>query len=154
MTVRRIDVESTEDPTTFTLAVDCSSGTYVRVLAADLGRALGGGAHLRNLRRTAIGSFTLAEARPPDAVGVGSTLLTPAEALRDYPAVTLDDRSAAELARSGRLMADAVPAGLDDGQPFRVLGASDDGTVLLAVAERRDGRSRPLVVLPPPATPG
>ena len=36
----------------------CSAGTYIRTLADDLGRLLGGGAHLRNLRRTAVGSFT------------------------------------------------------------------------------------------------
>lgn len=44
------------------IEVSCSSGTFVRTLAADIGRALGGGAHLRNLRRTAIGTFTLEEA--------------------------------------------------------------------------------------------
>ena len=43
----------------YRVEVDCSTGTYVRVLAADLGTALGGGAHLRNLRRTRIGSFGL-----------------------------------------------------------------------------------------------
>ena len=48
------------EPGVFRIEVDCSSGTYVRVLAADLGAALGGGAHLRNLRRTGIGSFTVA----------------------------------------------------------------------------------------------
>ena len=47
--------------------VDCSSGTYVRVLAADLGRSLGGGAHLRNLRRVAVGGFTLAQAHPVES---------------------------------------------------------------------------------------
>ena len=45
-------------PGVFRIEVECSSGTYVRVLAADLGAALGGGAHLRNLRRTRIGSFS------------------------------------------------------------------------------------------------
>lgn len=44
--------------------VSCSSGTYVRTLAADLGRLLGGGAHLRDLRRIAIGAFDIAEAIP------------------------------------------------------------------------------------------
>ena len=53
----------------FRMTVECSSGTYVRSLAADLGAALGGGAHLRNLRRTAVGPFTLAEAVPLEALG-------------------------------------------------------------------------------------
>lgn len=85
--VSRFDVHATDDPLVYRIEVDCSSGTYVRTLAADLGVALGGGAHLRNLRRTAIGSFAEAEARPLDALEV----LPPAEALRDYPAVTLED---------------------------------------------------------------
>ena len=59
------------------IEVECSSGTYVRVLAADLGTALGGGAHLRNLRRTRIGSFTtddatlIDELTPADGVDPG-----------------------------------------------------------------------------------
>ena len=53
-------------PGVFRIEVECSSGTYVRVLAADLGAALGGGAHLRNLRRTRIGSFTTEDARLVD----------------------------------------------------------------------------------------
>jgi tRNA pseudouridine55 synthase len=143
ITIGRIDVESTDDPVVFTLAVDCSSGTYIRTLAADLGQALGGGAHLRNLRRTAIGTFTLREARPPEAV---SGLLSPAEALRDYPSVTLDDEGAAVLARSGRLVVPDAAAQAQAQGPFRVLDGSGR---LLAVAEERDGRLRPAVVLPP-----
>ena len=50
----------------FAIDVACSPGTYIRTLAADLGHLLGGGAHLRNLRRTAVGEFTLDEAGPPD----------------------------------------------------------------------------------------
>jgi len=46
--------------------VTCSSGTFIRTLAADLGHALGGGAHLRNLRRTSVGAFTIAEAASID----------------------------------------------------------------------------------------
>ena len=46
--------------------VACSAGTYIRTLAADLGHLLGGGAHLRNLRRTAVGAFTIDEAAGPD----------------------------------------------------------------------------------------
>ncbi len=46
--------------------VTCSAGTYVRTLAADLGHLLGGGAHLRRLRRTEVSPFTIAEAAPPD----------------------------------------------------------------------------------------
>ena len=68
VTVHRFTVAPTDDPLVVRAEVECSSGTYVRTLAADLGHALGGGAHLRDLRRTAIGSFTLAEARPLAAI--------------------------------------------------------------------------------------
>ena len=62
--ITRFDVEATPSPLVYRIDVECSSGTYVRSLAADLGALLGGGAHLRALRRTAVGSFTLAEAHP------------------------------------------------------------------------------------------
>src|ERR1700704_6679463 len=86
VTVHRFDIEATDDPLVYRVVVECSSGTYVRSLAADLGIALGGGGHLRNLRRTAIGSFTVDEARPINAVN-DDTVLPPAVALRDYPSV-------------------------------------------------------------------
>ena len=53
-------------PGVLAIDVECSSGTYIRSLAADLGRLLGGGAHLRDLRRIAVGAFTIDEAGPPD----------------------------------------------------------------------------------------
>ena len=68
VTIPRLAVEPTEDPLVYRIEVDCSSGTYIRTLAADIGTELGGGAHLRNLRRTAIGPHTLAQARPIEAV--------------------------------------------------------------------------------------
>ena len=60
--VFRFEVTATEEPDCFRVAVECSSGTYVRVLAADLGTRLGGGAHLRLLRRVSIGSFLAKDA--------------------------------------------------------------------------------------------
>ena len=63
-----------------TIRVDCSSGTYVRSLAADLGTALGGCAHLGELRRLRVGSFGLDEAHPLDAIAADppGCVLTPA----------------------------------------------------------------------------
>ena len=55
------------DGTGFAFAVTCSGGTYVRVLVSDVGRALGCGAYLTALRRTAIGPFAVGEAEPPEA---------------------------------------------------------------------------------------
>ncbi|MDQ3756839.1 MAG: tRNA pseudouridine(55) synthase TruB [Actinomycetota bacterium] len=132
VTVTRFDVEPTADPLVYRIAVDCSSGTYVRTLAADLGEHLGGGAHLRNLRRTAIGSFTDAEATPLDAVDP-SCVLSAGEALRDYPAVTLSADQAADVTH-GRCIA------LDRTDTVRLLGPEG---ALVAVAEN----ARPVVVL-------
>ena len=67
-----------------TVFVECGSGTYVRSLAADLGAALGGCAHLAELRRLRVGSFTLDEARPLDViVEAPDGVVFPAGALAD-----------------------------------------------------------------------
>ena len=86
VTVYRFDVESTPDPLVYRIEVECSAGTYVRSLAADLGHALGGGAHLRALRRTRIGSFGEDEAHPVDAL----VLRPAAVALRDLSSTSVD----------------------------------------------------------------
>ena len=81
VTVSRFATEpDPERPGVYRAEVVCSSGTYIRVLAHDLGRALGGGAHVANLRRTRIGSFGEADMRPLDAVGP-DRVLTPAQAM-------------------------------------------------------------------------
>ena len=63
VTVFDLVVTPTQDPAVLLMDATVSSGTYIRVLAADLGAALGGGAHLRNLRRYRSGSFSEREAR-------------------------------------------------------------------------------------------
>jgi tRNA pseudouridine55 synthase len=126
--VHRLDVAPVE-PGVFRIEVDCSSGTYIRTLAADIGAALGGGAHLRNLRRTAIGSFTLAGAQPiEDELAV----LLPAEAMRDYPSVTVD-ADAALMIRQGK----RPPL------PEHTVAVLDQDGALVAMAER----GRPTVVI-------
>jgi tRNA pseudouridine55 synthase len=129
VTVERFDVEPTDDPAVFHVAVDCSTGTYVRVLAADLGAALGGGAHLRNLRRTAVGSFGLAEAHPLDEL-VPAHVLDPAQALRDLAQVVVG----ADMARmvSHGLAIDKAAAGAAGFGPWAVI---DRRGRLLAVYE-------------------
>jgi len=129
-------------PGVYRAEVECSSGTYVRVLAHDLGMALGGGAHLANLRRTRIGSFGDAEMRPLDRIGPDA-VLTPAEAMRDLDAVTVDPAAAASI-RTG-LPLDKVPLGAVGDGPWALL---DEGGNLLAVYEATDtDRIRPAVVL-------
>ena len=147
VTVHRLHLEeahpaTTEEAMVLRIEVDCSSGTYIRTLADDLGHALGGGAHLRALRRTAIGSFGLAEARPLDQLEI----LAPAVALRDYPALTVDDELAARIANGAVLSRDELGVGPDTGDgPWGVRSAAGD---LLAVYESRDReRVKPAVVL-------
>jgi tRNA pseudouridine55 synthase len=129
------------DPLVYRAEVECSSGTYVRTLAADLGTALGGGAHLRDLRRTRIGSFGEDEAHPVEE----AVLLPAREGLRDYPQVTVDDDLAA-LIGNGRVLRPDQLAVVGDG-PWAV---SDGSGRLLAVYERvAEDRLKPAVVLPP-----
>jgi tRNA pseudouridine55 synthase len=141
--VHRLDVDDGPEAGVVRISVDCSSGTYVRTLAADLGAALGGGAHLRRLRRTAIGPFTLDDARPLDEVGP-DTLLPPAAAVRHLAAVTVDEETAAAVAH-GAVLARGVGPFEGDG-PWAVL---DGAGALVAVYEARGSdRAKPSVVLP------
>ena len=120
--------------------VECSSGTYVRTLAADLGTALGGGAHLGSLCRSAVGSFGLADACALDE----PVLLPEAAAVSHLEALTLDAAGARRAAHGQTLDPDEAGAAGDG--PWAILGP-DGG--LLAVYEQRHSRARPLVVLPP-----
>jgi tRNA pseudouridine55 synthase len=142
--VWRYDVAATQDPGVFRAYVECSSGTYVRVLAADLGALLGGGAHLRDLRRTAIGSFGLREARSLDQIAADppGAVLSPAESLRDYPKVAVDAEMAARVG-NGRPLSSSLLAG--DG-PCAVLDGA--GSLLAVYAPAEAGLARPLVVVP------
>jgi len=131
-----------------TLEVTCSGGTYVRSLAADLGRALGTLAHLATLRRTAVGRFTerdahtLAEleelAGGPRSEKLAAAVLDPAAAMATTPTRDLDGEEAAALA-NGRALEPT-------GRPGPVAAVGPDGR-LVAVVEDRDGRARPRVVL-------
>jgi tRNA pseudouridine55 synthase len=146
VTVSRFDVEPTDEPGVFAIEVDCSSGTYVRSLAADLGSALGGGAHLRRLRRRAIGSFTLAEARRLDDLSpdsAGASVLSPGEAMRDYSRLRVDDAVARAVGHGVRV--ERADVGAVGEGPWAVV---DDRQRLLAVYEQGDDTClKPAVVL-------
>lgn len=122
--------------------VSCSSGTYIRAIARDLGTALGVGGHLTALRRTAVGGLTLADAatleqleeRAPDVIGLPLD-----EAARQaFPQRTATEEEAKILSHGGPL----EPVGIDG--PYAVFSPS--GQVLAIVAER-DGRARAEIVL-------
>jgi tRNA pseudouridine55 synthase len=136
---RRIRVDAFEvqsfDGRDVEFGVTCSGGTYVRVLAADVGTALGCGAHLTRLRRTAIGPYLVDDAQEPG----GPTPPRPVEAaVAHLPRVDIsaDEASAAS---NGSILG---PAGLAG--PYAVFGPGD----LLIGIYRDDGaKARPEVVL-------
>jgi tRNA pseudouridine55 synthase len=133
-----------------TVLVECGSGTYVRTLAADLGGALGGCAHLKALRRLRVGSFTLDEARALDAIEAdpAAAVVPLAEAMRDLERVALDAEAARAVAH-GVAFAPGALAVSGDG-PFALL---DDSGALLAVYEQRGAGLRPAVVVAPAGEP-
>ncbi|MGA9279032.1 MAG: tRNA pseudouridine(55) synthase TruB [Ilumatobacter sp.] len=136
VTIHSFTLMPTDEPNVLLAAVECSSGTYIRTLAADLGTMLGGGAHLRNLRRTAVGRFTLGEAAGPD----DCELLPVAEAVRTLDRVEVS-APIADFVANGRVL----PA-WDGDSPWAVFGP--DGA-LLAVYERHGtGEAKPMVVVP------
>jgi tRNA pseudouridine55 synthase len=105
--------------------IECSSGTYVRSLIADLGDA-----YCLSLRRTRIGPFDVGDAHPERVIGLNA-------ALSFLPEVRLDGEQARRAGHGGAV-AVAAPGGF-----VRLT----DGDGLIAVAEARDGVARPMVGL-------
>jgi tRNA pseudouridine55 synthase len=143
----RIDTIAVEDFTPgprpeATVLVDCGSGTYIRSLAADLGVALGGCAHVVSLRRLRSGSFTVDEAHSMDDIGDDpeGAMLQVRDALRDLEAVEVDDDSARGVGFGRRVPALPVTG---PGPYVLVDGAGN----ALAVATLDDAAFTPLVVL-------
>lgn len=122
------------DHTDLDVRVVCSSGTYVRALARDLGAALGVGGHLTRLRRRAVGPFTLAGARSLDQLAERFEVLgLTAAATAAFPALTLD-REQARLVRHGVALA-GVALPVTEG-PVALL--DPDGAFLALYTQRGD----------------
>jgi tRNA pseudouridine55 synthase len=123
------------------VVVDCSTGTYVRALARDLGEALGVGGHLTRLRRTRVGAFGLDRARTLEQLEEAWEVLSVEDVVSSlYPRRDVDEDVAPAVRNGGRLEL------LDERGPVAVF--SPDGRAL-AVMEPRDGALRPLVILHP-----
>ena len=134
--VDRFDVDETGEPGVLGIDVTCSTGTYIRSLAADLGRLLGGGAHLRRLRRTAVEPFTIDDARPVDEC----EMLPVAAALRGLASTCVGAEAAAAVANGGFL---PTPGGSG---PWAVF--DEDGELLAVYEAHPSGAAKPSVVLP------
>lgn len=148
-------------PPELELRARVGTGTYVRALARDLGRALGCGAHLHSLARTRIGPFRLDDALDPGVLesrfqeggraGMGSAWRRPAEALPWMPTRRLGPEEARVVGHGAAIPAGTVEAprweepGAGTGEPWVALVREGR---LLAVAEREDGRLQPRKVFP------
>jgi tRNA pseudouridine55 synthase len=120
--------------------VRCSSGTYIRALARDLGAALGTGGHLTRLRRTRVGGYGLEAARTLEQLADRFEVLPLAQAAAAaFPSRNLSADEARRLANGGRLAATAqATAG-------PTAAYAPDGTLIALVTEE-SGQARPLVV--------
>jgi tRNA pseudouridine55 synthase len=119
------------------ISVRCSSGTYIRAIARDLGRELGVGGHLVALRRTAVGPFTLARAHTLDTLAEHWSTIPLSAAARDcFPAYDLTAEQAVDV-RVGRAL----------DEPLAALTAlfAPDGE-FLALYEPRGDLARPVAV--------
>jgi tRNA pseudouridine55 synthase len=136
------DVRRNGDLLDVDVAVTCSSGTYIRALARDLGRALGVGGHLTCLRRVRSGAYRIDAARTLDELADGFEVTPLADAAAAaFPRLDVTEEQARTVAHGGRLPA----AGLGSG-PAAVFGP-DGG--LLALVREENGQARPLAVFVP-----
>jgi tRNA pseudouridine55 synthase len=125
------------DPPDIGFAVTCSGGTYVRVLLADAGDALGCGAHLTSLRRTAIGPYRVEDALAPDRV---ERPLPLERAVAHLPRCHVEREEAIAVSH-GRILA---PGDLEG--PY---GVYDPDGRLLGIYADDGSKAKPLVILAP-----
>ncbi len=139
VTVYSLEIAATEVPTDFEMTVQCSSGTYVRTLASDIGAALGGGAHVRLLRRTAIGTFTEAVAQPLEEV----TLIPLAAGLAHIPAVQPEQAVLTDVSY-GKVL-DRERLGVAGEGPWLVI--DNDGALVALYQSHKGSTVKPAVVV-------
>jgi tRNA pseudouridine55 synthase len=133
-------------------SICCSSGTYVRAIARDLGRRLGTGAHLTLLHRTAVGLFSSEDALPLAAMGDpdawSAAAIEPAAALAHLATFEVDETAALRLRQGQRIRVLEAPVGLRGADPAdcggreSLLAVTCNGD-LVSVAQLDDGVLRP-----------
>jgi tRNA pseudouridine55 synthase len=127
-----------DDFVDISVAVDCSSGTYIRALARDLGAALEVGGHITALRRTKVGNFDVSQASNLEQLE-NLKLIPLIDAARDlFPVIELEDSDVTDLVHGKRLLGRALAAGL-------VAGRSSEGE-LVAVLESANKDLKSVVV--------
>ncbi|HJY65780.1 MAG TPA: tRNA pseudouridine(55) synthase TruB [Streptosporangiaceae bacterium] len=136
------DVRPAGDLLDVDATVRCSSGTYIRALARDLGDKLGTGGHLTALRRTRVGEYGLDAAKTLDQLAERFEVMPLAEAAAAaFPRRDLSADEARRLAHGGRLP--VGPPGI--GTPGPTAAFAPDGSLVALLAEQ-DGQARPLAV--------
>ncbi|WP_062441822.1 tRNA pseudouridine(55) synthase TruB [Herbidospora daliensis] len=122
-----------------TAVITCSSGTYIRSLARDLGDGLGVGGHLTALRRTRVGPYAVENALTIEALQKECVILPIADAVSQaFPRRDVTEEEAKLVSHGGRLKA----AGLGEGP----IGVFAPGGELLALVEEKGGAAKPLAV--------
>ncbi|AMB58104.1 tRNA pseudouridine(55) synthase TruB [Microterricola viridarii] len=122
--------------------VECSSGTYIRALARDLGAELGVGGHLTALRRTRIGPFLVTDAGELDSLDVASSLIPPADAASAlFPRLELDAQQAIDLGHGKRIELSAAQREAADPQALRSAIAPGGRLVGLLEVRGKSGKS-------------
>jgi tRNA pseudouridine55 synthase len=123
--------------------VECSSGTYIRALARDLGFKLGVGGHLTSLRRTRIGDFHVMDAVDIEDMAGSPELMTPSDVARKiFPTVDLNETQALELSQGKRVLLEGYP---DSAEPVAAIGPQDR---LIGLVTVKKNLSRVLVNFP------
>ncbi|MFE2480220.1 tRNA pseudouridine(55) synthase TruB [Streptomyces sp. NRRL F-2747] len=139
--MREAEAEDGTKVVDLVVSVVCSSGTYIRALARDLGADLGVGGHLTALRRTRVGPYKIDRARTLDQLQEELTVMPIGEAAAAaFPRWDLDARRASLLANGVRIdMPDAYPAG-------RTVAVYGPDGVLLGLVESKGGKAKSLAV--------
>jgi tRNA pseudouridine55 synthase len=141
---RRGSTDAGETILDLDVRVRCSSGTYIRAIARDLGAALLAGGHLTALRRTMIGPFSVADATELETLDVAASLLTPAVvASALFPVFALDADQTVDLGHGKRLVAERP-----DGPPGPVAAISPEGR-LVGLLDFAHGVAKPIVNFAP-----
>jgi tRNA pseudouridine55 synthase len=155
VTIHRFDVhevrrERNGEVVDVDVTVECSSGTYIRALARDLGEALGVGGHLTALRRTQVGPYTLEQARTLEQLAEELEVLEISKAARALmPTRELTEEETAELSFGRR-----IPAGPSAGTPQAptpekpAAAFSPDGTLVALLADS-GSHAKPVLVFTP-----
>jgi len=135
LTIFSFEVIDMPEPNICNFEVHCTSGTYIRSLVDDLGRALGGSAHLRRLRRTRVGDFAQTETSSLES----PVLLAPITAVRNMSRVVADKRMQSLVRNGSELERFDSPA------PWVIV--NDEGAVLAVYVESVSGRAKPSIVM-------